>query len=32
MASDDQPFRRLNELKIKGILFEPRNDKWKWVG
>jgi len=22
----------LNELKIKGILFEPRNDKWKWVG
>ena len=22
----------LNELKIKGILFEPKNGKWKWVG
>jgi len=22
----------LLELKIKGILFEPKNDKWKWVG
>ena len=22
----------LNVLKIKGILFEPKEDKWKWVG
>jgi DNA replicative helicase MCM subunit Mcm2 (Cdc46/Mcm family) len=22
----------LNELKIKGILFEPRDNMWKWVG